>query len=110
MPRQSVSSITRKFAQTLRDRVRDCAAALASEAGLTIEHIAKSHIRKEEVVARVLEQRGDRPGLVHIIWAMEVCDSYRPCGTTRRAARRSFGRTAANACITISSSWTPTSA
>jgi hypothetical protein len=44
---------------------------------VTIEHIAKSHIRKEEVVARVLEQRGDRPGLVHVISAMESCSSYR---------------------------------
>jgi hypothetical protein len=26
----------------LRDRVRDCAATLAAEAGVTIEHIAKS--------------------------------------------------------------------
>jgi hypothetical protein len=67
-----------QFAQTLRDRVRDRAAALASEAGLTIEHIAKSHIRKEEVVARVLAQRGEHPGLVHVISAMEACDSYRP--------------------------------
>src|SRR5271165_7437995 len=47
----------RQFAQTLRDRVRDRAAALASEAGLTVEQIAKSHIRKDEVVARVLAQR-----------------------------------------------------
>jgi hypothetical protein len=29
-------------------------------------------------VAKVLERRGDRPGLVHIISAMEACDSYRP--------------------------------
>jgi hypothetical protein len=54
-----------EFARTLRDRVRDRAAALASEAGLTIEHIAKSHIRKEEVVARVLARRGEHPRLVH---------------------------------------------
>jgi hypothetical protein len=67
-----------QFAQTLRDRVRDRAASLAAAAGVTIEHIAKSHIRKEEVVARVLERRGDHPGLVHIISAMEACDSYRP--------------------------------
>jgi hypothetical protein len=67
-----------QFAMTLRDRVRDGAAALAAEAGVTIEHIAKSHIRKEDVVARVLEQRGDHPGLVHILSAMEACDSYRP--------------------------------
>ena len=67
-----------EFAMTLRDRVRDVAASLAATAGITIEHIVKSHIRKEEVVARVLEQRGDHPGLVHIISAMEACDSYRP--------------------------------
>src|ERR1700722_3267734 len=30
-----------EFAKTLRDRVRDRAAALAAEAGITIEHIAK---------------------------------------------------------------------
>jgi hypothetical protein len=67
-----------QFAMTLRDRVRDRAASLAAEAGVTIEHIAKSHIRKEAVVARVLEQRGDHPGLVHIISAMEACDAYQP--------------------------------
>jgi hypothetical protein len=67
-----------EFAKTLRDRVRDRAASLAAEAGVTIEHIAKPHIRKEDVVARVLRQRGDRPGLVHIISAMEACDAYKP--------------------------------
>jgi hypothetical protein len=66
------------FAQTLRDRVRDGAAVLAAEAGVTIEHMTKSHIRKEDVVARVLERRGDHPGLVHVLSAMEACDSYRP--------------------------------
>src|ERR1700739_4800780 len=67
-----------EFAKPLRDRVRDCAATLAAEAGLTIEHIGKSNIRKEEVVARGLKQRGDRPGLVHIISAMAACDAYQP--------------------------------
>ena len=67
-----------EFAKTLRDRVRDRAATLAAEAGITIEHLAKPHIRKEDVVARVLRQRGDRPGLVHVISAMEACDAYKP--------------------------------
>ena len=66
------------FAKTLRDRVRESAASLAAEAGVTIEHIAKPHIRKEDVVARVRAQRGDRPGLVHVISAMEACDAYKP--------------------------------
>src|SRR5262249_48687985 len=35
-------------------------------------------IRKEDVVASVLVVRGDRPGLVHIVSAMEACDTYKP--------------------------------
>ena len=61
-----------RFAEPLRDRVRDRAAELASAAGVTIEHIAKKHIRKEDVVAKILAVRGDHPGLVHIISAMEA--------------------------------------
>src|SRR6185312_2582015 len=66
------------FAQELNGQVRERAAALAAEAGVRIEHINKAHIRKEDVVARVLAQRGEHPGLVHIISAMEGCTSYRP--------------------------------
>ena len=64
------------FASELRDQVRAAAASVAEAAGVTIEHIAKSHIRKESVVAKVLEQRGDHPGQVHVISAMEACDAY----------------------------------
>ena len=67
-----------QFAATLRDRVRERAAWLAAQAGISIEHIAKSHIRKETVVAKVLEPRGNNPGLVHVISAMEACDAYQP--------------------------------
>ena len=66
------------FASKLRDRVRERAASLAREAGVGIEHIAKSHVRKEAVVAKVLEERGEHPGLVHVISAMEACDCYQP--------------------------------
>ena len=58
-----------QFAATLRDAVRARAASVAMDSGIAIEHIAKSHIRKEEVVAKVLARRGDHPGLVHIISA-----------------------------------------
>ena len=66
------------FAEPLRERVRTRAQELAGSAGIEVEFIAKAHIRKEEVVARVLEARGDRPGLVHVLSAMEACTSYRP--------------------------------
>ena len=60
-----------EFAVTLRDEVREAAASLAAEAGVAIEHVAKSRVRKEAIVARVLARRGDHPGLVHVISAME---------------------------------------
>ena len=84
-----------QFAMTLRDRVRDCAASLAAAAGVSIEHISKTHIRKEDVIARVLKQRGDHPGLVHILSAMEACDAYRPWHdkqTHRTAVRPDSGK------------------
>ena len=84
-----------QFAMELRDRVRDGAASLAAEAGITIEHITKSHIRKEAIVARVLEQRGEHPGPVHILSAMEACDSYRPWhdkGTGKTFVRPDSGK------------------
>ena len=65
-----------EFALKLRDRVRQRAASLASEAGIEIEHVAKNYVRKETVVAKVLETRGEHPGLVHVISAMEACDAY----------------------------------
>jgi hypothetical protein len=86
-----------QFAQTLRDRVRDAAASLLANAGIAIEHIAKSHIRKEEVVARVLAQRGDHPGLVHILSAMEACDSYRPWHD--KASGKTFVRPDSGKCL-----------
>jgi hypothetical protein len=67
-----------QFALKLRDRVRERAASLAAEAGVTIQNIGKAHIRKEDVVTRVLEQRGDHPGPVHVISAMEARDAYQP--------------------------------
>ena len=86
-----------QFAMTLRDRVRDRAASLAAKAGVTIEHIGKSHIRKEDVVARVLKQRGDRPGLVHILSAMEACDAYKPWHD--KQTHKSFVRPDSGKCL-----------
>src|ERR1700721_2233476 len=84
-----------QFAMERRDGVRDGAASLAAEAGITIEHITKSHIRKEAIVARVLEQRGEHPGPVHVISAMGACDSYRPWhdkGTGKTFVRPDSGK------------------
>jgi hypothetical protein len=67
-----------KFAEKLRDKLRENAAKVAGAAGVSIEHISKSHIRKEDIVAKAIAQRGDRPGLAHVISAMEACGAYKP--------------------------------
>src|SRR3989339_1414619 len=66
------------FADPLRERIRQCAHDLAEAQGVTIEHVNKSHIRKEDLVARVIDQRGRHPGLVHVLSAMEACSAYIP--------------------------------
>ena len=67
-----------RFAEPLRERIRERAQQLADEQGARIEFIGRAHIRKEDVVAKVLAARGEHPGLVHVIAAMEACASYRP--------------------------------
>src|ERR1700724_769766 len=95
-----------QFASTLRDRVRERAASLAAQAWITIEHIAKSHIRKETVVAEGLKPRGEPPGLVHVSrrWRRGALTSR---GTTSRRTRPSCGRTAVSVSTTISISSMP---
>jgi len=67
-----------KFAEPLRERVRENAEKLAEKNGIKIEFIRKKDFRKESRVQEQLKARGELPGLVHIFGAMEACNSYRP--------------------------------
>jgi hypothetical protein len=67
-----------RFAEGLRDRVRENAERTAREAGLEIEFVRKAHVRKEDIVAAALKKRGEGPGLVCILSAMERCQAYKP--------------------------------
>lgn len=66
------------FAEPFKEELRKNAEKIASENGIEIEFISKSHIRKEDIIQKRLEERGNQPGLVHIISAMESCPSYQP--------------------------------
>jgi hypothetical protein len=68
-----------RWAEPLREELRENAEHLASEAGLQIEFI-RNHkaFRKEARIKQILAERGEHPGLVHIFSAMEPCSSYRP--------------------------------
>ena len=91
-----------RFAEPLRDRIRENAEQLAAAHGVRIEYIAKAHTREEDVVTAMVRTRGDHPGMVHIISAMEAC-------TTRPVIRLSCGPPRECTCISISISSIPTS-
>ena len=68
-----------KWAEPLRDQIRANAEEIAEKNGVTIEFLRKAKdFRKEELIKKILKERGDHPGLVHIFSAMEPCDSYKP--------------------------------
>ena len=67
-----------KFAEPFKEDIRTDAEQLAKDNDVEIEFVRKSHIRKEDLVKKVLDNRGHHSGLVHIISAMETCGSYRP--------------------------------
>jgi len=67
-----------QWAAPLRDELRANAEAIAGENGLSIEFIRKKNFRQEDRIRNILKTRGDAPGLVHILSAMEACPSYQP--------------------------------
>ena len=69
----------KEFAQPLRDLVRENAEQIAQTNGVGIEFVSKSsQMRKEDRIGQILEKRGNHPGLVHILSAMEACTAYKP--------------------------------
>ena len=67
-----------KFAEPFRNEIRANAEQIAKDNNIEIEFVKKSHIRKEDIIKKVLNKRGYHSGIVHIISAMEACGSYRP--------------------------------
>lgn len=86
-----------RFAEPLRESIRLRAQEVCAAAGVQIEHVSKAHIRKEDLVARVLQARGDAPGLVHVISAMESCPSYKPWHD--KASGKTFLRSDQGKCL-----------
>lgn len=85
------------LADPIRNQLRDIAHELAEKNGIVIEHINKPGIRKEDVVAKVLKVRGEAPGLVYIISAMESCTAYMPWHD--KEAHKTFLKTTSGKCL-----------
>jgi predicted transcriptional regulator len=67
-----------QFAKQLNEKIRSNIEEKAKEAGITIEFVRKSGVRKESLVAEKLKERGSAPGIVAILSAMETCNTYLP--------------------------------
>ena len=55
-----------KWAEPLRNQIRENAEKVAAEAGIEIEFIRKNNFRKEQRVRDILAERGSQPGLIHV--------------------------------------------
>jgi len=68
-----------KWAEPLRDAIRRNMERIAAENGIEIEFVrSQKSFRKEQRVKEVVEKRGDEPGLVCILSAMEPCGTCKP--------------------------------
>ena len=67
-----------KFAEPFKDSIRANAEHIAQENGIEIEFIGKADVRKESIISEKIRERGDHPGIVHIISSMELCHTYKP--------------------------------
>jgi hypothetical protein len=59
-----------RFAMPLRDAIRSNAEQLAQAHGIAVQFLRHHEERKEAIVERIVEQRGDGPGLVAILSAL----------------------------------------
>ena len=87
-----------KFAEPLRERLRENAETMAQANGIKIEFVRKKDFRKETRIQQILKERGQQPGLVHIIGAMEACSSYLPWHD--KTTGKTFLRTGSSKCMT----------
>jgi hypothetical protein len=68
-----------KWAEPLREALRQNMERLAADNAIEIEFVrSKKSFRKEYRVKEILSKRGDHPGVVCILSAMEPCGSYKP--------------------------------
>ncbi len=68
-----------KWAERMREALRQNMERLAGDNAMEIEFVrSRKSFRKENRVKEVLEKRGDHPGVVCILSAMEPCGSYKP--------------------------------
>ena len=68
-----------RWAEPLREALRQNMERIAADNAMQIEFVrSKKSFRKEDRVKEILGKRGEQPGVVCILSAMEPCGSYKP--------------------------------
>ena len=68
-----------KFSEPLTREVRSIAEGSATEAGIEIEFIRKQKaFRKDDRIQEIIKIKQIGTGLIHILSAMEGCNTYKP--------------------------------
>jgi DNA-binding MarR family transcriptional regulator len=67
-----------KYAEGMRDQIRNQIDSVSNDSGVAVHYLKKAGIRKESLVADILKERGDHPGIVCILSALEGCNTYKP--------------------------------
>lgn len=67
-----------RFAEPFKTLINENARQIAKDNDIEIEFVRKRNVRKEDLVKKRLKERGDHPGIVHILSAMEACPAYQP--------------------------------
>lgn len=68
-----------RFAEPLRDEIRENAERIATENGIKIDFIRSvKGFRKEDRIKEIIKERGNHSGIVHIFSAMESCPAFTP--------------------------------
>ena len=67
-----------KFAAPITQAIRDHTEMIAEKEGVAIQFMRRSSDRKEDAVKKIPGKRGNHPGLVIILSAMEACPAFKP--------------------------------
>src|SRR5438093_1471107 len=67
-----------KFAETLKDIIKQNAEQIAKDNNIKIEFVRNTSVRKEDMIKEKLLQKGNATGVIHILSALEICNSYQP--------------------------------
>lgn len=66
------------FSKPITDKIRAHIAAVAKDSDVPVIFVRKHTDRKENRVKQIIDKRGDHPGIVCILSAMETCSTFEP--------------------------------